>query len=43
MRAVSVTVPADTRMRFRYLGQGDHWFDEQDADGHDGINSYLHV
>ena len=43
MRAVSVTVPADTRMPFRYLGQGDHWFDEQDADGHDGTNSYLHA
>jgi 1,4-alpha-glucan branching enzyme len=41
MRAVSVTMPAETRICFRYLAQGDHWFDDPDADGHDGTNGYL--
>lgn len=40
-RAVSVTMPVDSRIRFRYLADGDHWFDEEAADGHDGVNSYL--
>ena len=43
MRGVSVKMPAETQMRFRYLAQGDHWFDDQDADGHDGTNGYLHT
>ena len=43
MRAVQVAVPADSRVHFRYLAHGDYWFDEQDADGHDGTNSYLHT
>lgn len=40
-RAVTVAVPGDERLRFRYLAHGGHWFDEADADGHDGRNSYL--
>ena len=31
-RSVSVTVPAGATVRFRYLGQDGHWFDEPDAD-----------
>lgn len=43
MRAVQVALPADSRVHFRYLAHGDYWFDEQDADGHDGANSFLHT
>ena len=31
-RSVSVTVPPGATVRFRYLGQNGHWFDEPDAD-----------
>ena len=31
-RSISVTVPAGATVRFRYLGQDGHWFDEPDAD-----------
>ena len=34
-RSVSVTVPAGTTFRFRYLGENGHWFDEDEAE-HDG-------
>ncbi|WTW97717.1 isoamylase early set domain-containing protein [Streptomycetaceae bacterium NBC_01309] len=40
-RAVSVQVPAEQRVYFRYLAEGGHWFDEADADGHDGRNGYI--
>ncbi|WP_436775896.1 isoamylase early set domain-containing protein [Yinghuangia sp. YIM S09857] len=40
-RAVTVALPDEQRMSFRYLAHGGHWFDEPDADGHDGRNSYL--
>ncbi|WP_406289458.1 isoamylase early set domain-containing protein [Embleya sp. NBC_00896] len=40
-RAVTVALPTAQRFSFRYLADGDHWFDEIDADGHDGRNSYL--
>ncbi|WP_371502832.1 isoamylase early set domain-containing protein [Kitasatospora sp. NBC_00374] len=43
MRSVSVTMLADSRVAFRYLAHGDHWFDDQDADDHDGTNGYLHT
>ena len=43
LRAVSVTVPAESRVHFRYLAHGDYWFDEESADGHDGANGYLHT
>ncbi|MFF2195394.1 isoamylase early set domain-containing protein [Streptomyces sp. NPDC058157] len=42
-RAASVTLPAHTSHGFRYLAAGDYWFDESDADGHDGTNSRLHT
>jgi len=31
-RSVAVTVPAGQRVRFRYLGEGGHWFDDPDAE-----------
>ncbi|MCF2527192.1 hypothetical protein [Yinghuangia soli] len=40
-RAVTVAVPDAGRTHFRYLAHGGHWFDEADADGHDGHNGYL--
>ncbi|MFF4818889.1 isoamylase early set domain-containing protein [Kitasatospora sp. NPDC001309] len=43
MRAVTVAMPTEQRVAFRYLAHGDHWFDDQDADGHDGMNGYLHT
>lgn len=37
MRSVAVTVPEGTDVRFRYLGEDGHWFDDPDlphrADG----------
>ncbi|MEY9964093.1 1,4-alpha-glucan branching enzyme [Streptacidiphilus sp. MAP12-16] len=42
-RAVTVTLPLEQRVHFRYLAHGDYWFDDHDADGHDGRNSYLHT
>ncbi|WP_042394547.1 isoamylase early set domain-containing protein [Streptacidiphilus carbonis] len=42
-RAVKVALPNDGRFEFRYLAYGDYWFDEADADGHNGRNSYLHT
>lgn len=31
-RSTAVTLPPGTEARFRYLGEGGHWFDDQDAD-----------
>ncbi|MFF3616996.1 isoamylase early set domain-containing protein [Streptomyces sp. NPDC002580] len=42
-RAVSVALPGKSAHSFRYLGEDNHWFDEADADGHDGTNSRLHT
>ncbi|MEU9036373.1 isoamylase early set domain-containing protein [Streptomyces sp. NPDC048352] len=42
-RAVTVPLPANSVHSFRYLAAGDYWFDEDQADGHDGTNSRLHT
>ncbi|MFG2988276.1 hypothetical protein ACGFZK_03015 [Streptomyces sp. NPDC048257] len=42
-RAVTVALPARSTHSFRYLGAGDHWFDEADADGHEEGNSRLRL
>lgn len=34
-RSVSVLVPAGARVRFRYLGERGHWFDDPEADRRD--------
>ncbi len=39
-RSVSVTVPTGSTLRFRYLGEGGMWFDDETiaaADGRDAI------
>jgi 1,4-alpha-glucan branching enzyme len=39
-RSVKVTVPAGTTLRFRYLGEGGHWFDDpqvEQRDREDGL------
>ena len=33
--STSVTVAPDGRFHFRYLGDGNRWFDEADADAHE--------
>ncbi|AVZ71239.1 hypothetical protein SLUN_02300 [Streptomyces lunaelactis] len=40
-RAVAVTLPGEQQYEFRYLAAGDYWFDEDQADGHDGRNGIL--
>ncbi|MCX5612833.1 MULTISPECIES: isoamylase early set domain-containing protein [unclassified Streptomyces] len=42
-RAVTVTLPGKTEHSFRYLATGDHWFDDEHADSHDGTNGRLHT
>jgi 1,4-alpha-glucan branching enzyme len=42
-RAVTVPLHAGERVRFRYLADAGQWFDDDDADGHDGQNSYLDI
>ena len=42
-RSISVTVPAGTTVRFRYLGENGHWFDEPQADAIDLDGSVLSV
>jgi 1,4-alpha-glucan branching enzyme len=38
-RSISVTLPAGSRMRFRYLGENGHWFDDDgvERDGDAGV------
>jgi 1,4-alpha-glucan branching enzyme len=31
-RSAAVTLPTGSRVRFRYLGDNGHWFDDPDAD-----------
>jgi 1,4-alpha-glucan branching enzyme len=42
-RSISVTVPVGTTVRFRYLGENGHWFDEPQADHIDLDGSVLTV
>lgn len=42
-RSVSVTVPPGTRVRFRYLGENGHWFNDPDVAEFDGSDSVLVV
>ena len=38
-RSVAVTLPSGSRVRFRYLGENGHWFDDTEAerDGDAGV------
>jgi 1,4-alpha-glucan branching enzyme len=40
-RSTSVTVQPGQTLRFRYLGQDGHWFDEPDADAVDSEGSIV--
>lgn len=42
-RAATVALPARGIHSFRYLAAGDYWFDDEQADGHDGANGRLHT
>ena len=42
-RSATVTLPAGSTVRFRYLGEGGRWFDEPEADAHDGDACVLRV
>lgn len=42
-RSASVTVAGGSRVRFRYLGEHGHWFDDPDADVVDGQGSVVSV
>jgi 1,4-alpha-glucan branching enzyme len=42
-RSVTVTVPTGSTVRFRYLGENGHWFDEPQADTVDLDGSVLRV
>jgi 1,4-alpha-glucan branching enzyme len=35
-RSATVTVPAGSRLRFRYLAEGRVWFDDETGPGRDG-------
>jgi hypothetical protein len=42
-RSAAVTIPTGSPVRFRYLGEGGHWFDDTDADVIDHDGGLLHV
>ncbi|MFF7498153.1 isoamylase early set domain-containing protein [Streptomyces lavendulae] len=43
MRAATVVLPTHKGHSFRYLAAGDYWFDDDEADGHDGTNSRVNT
>ncbi|MET9463743.1 isoamylase early set domain-containing protein [Streptomyces sp. NPDC006544] len=42
-RTATVTLPRHGAHSFRYLAADDHWFDDEQADSHDGTNGRLHT
>ncbi|MFJ7271698.1 hypothetical protein ACIQV3_34515 [Streptomyces sp. NPDC099050] len=42
-RAATIAFPVNQRHGFRYLADGGHWLDEDEADGHDGRTCLLHT
>jgi 1,4-alpha-glucan branching enzyme len=40
-RSVVVSVPIGTPMRFRYLGEGGHWFDDPDVEARHDENGVV--
>ncbi|MEU6865435.1 hypothetical protein ABZ924_19560 [Streptomyces sp. NPDC046876] len=40
-RAAHVSLPTHSSHSFRYLAAGDYWFDDEQADLHDGANSRI--
>jgi 1,4-alpha-glucan branching enzyme len=43
MRSVSVTVPTGSTLRFRYLAEGGHWFDDETVPARDDRDALLTV
>jgi 1,4-alpha-glucan branching enzyme len=43
VRSVSITAPPGMTLRFRYLGENGHWFDDPEADRVDGQGSQIEV
>ncbi len=42
-RSASVTVPRGTSIRFRYLAENGHWFNDPEVAEHEGSDSVLVV
>jgi hypothetical protein len=42
-RSVSVTVPSGSRLRFRYLAEGGHWFDDDTVSSGEGQDAIIAV
>ncbi|MCF3178558.1 isoamylase early set domain-containing protein [Streptomyces polychromogenes] len=42
-RTATVVLPAHGHHSFRYLAAGGHWFDDDQADAHDGANCRVHT
>ncbi|WP_442815836.1 hypothetical protein [Streptomyces sp. NBC_01207] len=42
-RAVTAVLAGKSMRSLRYLAAGDYWFDEDQADSHDEINSRRHT
>lgn len=40
-RSTTLSVPAGSRIRFRYLGDNGHWFDDPEADAIDDMGSEI--
>ncbi|WP_328786442.1 MULTISPECIES: isoamylase early set domain-containing protein [unclassified Streptomyces] len=40
-RAAEVSLPAHSSDSFRYRAAGDHWFDDEHADHHNGTNNRI--
>ncbi|MFF2193011.1 isoamylase early set domain-containing protein [Streptomyces sp. NPDC058157] len=43
MRAATVVLPTHSSHSFRYLATGNHWFDDDQADAHDGSNGRVNT
>ncbi|MFF5446265.1 isoamylase early set domain-containing protein [Streptomyces sp. NPDC012888] len=43
LRAATVSLETGRAYAFRYLASGDHWFDDEHADTHDGRNGLIHT
>jgi 1,4-alpha-glucan branching enzyme len=40
-RSTVVSVPASSTLRFRYLGEGSVWFDDETAAGRDSLGAFI--
>jgi hypothetical protein len=42
-RSVAVTLPQGSRVRFRYLAENGHWFNDPDVPAREGADSVLEL